>query len=106
MSKITIKFDTENSEDRINFNRYVQSTDISIVLFEILNNIPRKLKNDAINDIEEYADKNEKYSNTYYNTEYDNYIEGYLKGIDDIIQEIVVLKDEHNIDIEKLVNEI
>lgn len=50
MAEALLKFNTENKEDLMALNRALKSLDMTIVLFEIVNNLRRKLEYDESND--------------------------------------------------------
>lgn len=50
MAEALLKFNTENKEDLMALNRALKSLDMTIVLFEIVNNLRKKLEYDESND--------------------------------------------------------
>jgi hypothetical protein len=80
MSKATLTFDLNDSNDRVEFNRITKARDMASLLWEIEMNGYRKF------------------------TKYNDRQEGaYQEGIEEVFEYIRGLMREHNIDVEQLI---
>lgn len=80
MSKATLTFDLDDSNDRVEFNRITKARDMAMLLWEIEMNGYRKF------------------------TKYNDRQEGaYQEGIEEVFEYIRELLKEHQIDVEQLI---
>ena len=96
MGEITVTFDPENIDDKMDFMRYVKSLDMACVLFEMQYNVPKRLKEATLEDTPLRENRNGE-------MKYKDYTEGYLDGVDDIMEKFNNLLDDNNINIEEII---
>ena len=80
MSKATLTFDLDDSDDRMEFNRATKALDMAMALWELDMNGYRKFT--------KYNDRQE---------------EAYQEGIEEVFEYIRELLKEHQIDVEQLI---
>ena len=85
MSKAILEFDLSDFDDKMAFERCIKSTDMSLVLFEMVYNMKKKLHY----EFEEREEKGEKL------TVYD--------GIDSVFEKLSEQLSERGINIDKLI---
>jgi len=80
MSKATLTFNLNDSDDRVEFNRATKSLDMAMLLWELQMNGYRKFT--------KYNDRQE---------------DAYQEGIEEVFEYIRELMREHQIDVEQLI---
>jgi hypothetical protein len=84
MAKGILEFDLENKDDRQFFNRAIKSTELCIVLFELVNNSKRNF------EMQLDADQNTT--------------DRELKLLNDVWSDISALMDDNNINLDDLIS--